>query len=215
MKTLAPLQPGHYYHIYNRGNNREDLFREERNYRYFLQLYARHVHPIAITFAYCLMRNHFHFLVRIKESSQTSQVSETCEVLTPCEALTPCEVLTPREVSQHFSNLFNAYTKAINKAYGRTGSLFEERFGRIEVTSDAYFANLIFYIHFNSQKHGFVDDFREWPWSSYGALRGSSVTKLDRTEVLDWFGGEARFEEFHRGMMDEKAVAALIDEDLV
>ncbi len=44
MKTGAPLQPGCYYHIYNRGNNREDLFREERNYRYFLQLYAHHVH---------------------------------------------------------------------------------------------------------------------------------------------------------------------------
>ncbi len=66
MKTLTPLQPGGYYHIYNRGNNREDLFREERNYRYFLQLYVYHVYPIADTFAYCLMRNHFHLLVRIK-----------------------------------------------------------------------------------------------------------------------------------------------------
>ena len=75
MKTTAPLQPGHYYHVYNRGNNREDLFREECNYRYFLQLYTRHVLPIAITFAYCLMRNHFHFLVRIRETTlQTSQV---------------------------------------------------------------------------------------------------------------------------------------------
>ena len=83
---------------------------------------------------------------------QTSQVSETCEV-------------SPREVSfkpsQHFSNLFNAYTKAINKAYGRTGSLFQDRFGRIQVTADAYFTNLIYYIHHNPQKHGLVDDFRE------------------------------------------------------
>jgi len=219
MKTIAPLQPGHYYHIYNRGNNREDLFREERNYRYFLQLYARHVLPIAITFAYCLMRNHFHFLVRIREAlQQTSQVSETCEVSTPGE------VLTPRQVSQHFSNFFNAYTKAMNKAYGRTGSLFEERFGRIEVTTDAYFTNLVFYIHFNPQKHGFVDDFRDWPWSSYHTLQAAGDTKLNRAEVLDWFGGKtqvwwtkkpSQFEEFHRGMVDEKAVAALIDEDLV
>ena len=206
MKTTAPLQPGHYYHIYNRGNNREDLFREERNYRYFLQLYARHVHPIADTFAYCLMRNHFHLLVRIKE---TSQVSETCEVLATRE------VLTPREVSQHFSNLFNAYTKAINKAYGRTGSLFEERFGRIEVTSDRYFLQLIFYIHFNPQKHGFVDDFREWPWSSYHTLQAAGDTKLNRAEVLNWFGDAGKYEVFHRGLVDEKVVAALIDEDLV
>jgi len=203
MKTYATLQPGLFYHIYNRGNNREDLFLEERNYRYFLQLYAQHVHPVADTFAYCLMRNHFHLLVRIKETSRvlkTSQVSETCEVSKP---------------SQHFSNLFNAYTKAINKAYQRTGSLFEERFGRIEVSSDAYFANLIFYIHFNPQKHGFVKSFREWPWSSYHALRSGGTTKLDRAQVLDWFGGVTQLEEFHCGMVDEKSLAALIDEDLI
>jgi hypothetical protein len=45
MKNITTLHPGRYYHIFNRGNNREDLFREERNYRYFLKLYAKHVHP--------------------------------------------------------------------------------------------------------------------------------------------------------------------------
>ena len=150
------------------------------------------------------MRNHFHLLVRIKE---TSQVSETCEVSS--------EVSKAFKPSQYFSNLCNAYTKAINKAYGRTGSLFEERFGRIEVTSERYFMNLIFYIHFNPQKHGFVTNFQDWPWSSYHALRTTSETKLNRAEVLDWFGNVTQFEDFHRGMVDEKAVAALIDEDLV
>jgi len=199
MKSVAPLEPGGYYHIYNRGNNGEDLFREERNYRYFLQLYAHHVHPAADTFAYCLLRNHFHLLVRIK-TEQTSQVSKTCEVY--------------RKPSQHFSNLFNAYTKALNKAYGRTGSLFQERFGRIAVSSDAYFWRLVFYIHFNPQKHGFVDDFREWPWSSYAALRGTGATNLRRDEVLQWFGGVGEFERSHACRVDERAIARLIEEDL-
>ncbi len=195
-KSLMPLQPGLYYHIYNRGNNREELFYEERNYRYFLKLYTRYIHTIADTYAYCLMRNHFHLLLRIKE---TSQVSETCEVFKP---------------SRYFSNFFNAYAKAINKAYERTGSLFEERFGRVEITSDAHFVHLVFYIHFNPQKHGFVDDFRDWHWSSYNALCSTGTTKLKRTEVLEWFGGKKQFEEFHRGMIDEKALETLIDEDV-
>jgi hypothetical protein len=122
--------------------------------------------------------------------------------------------MTPRQVSQRFSNFFNAYTKSINKAYRRTGSLFEERFGRIEVTTDAYFASLVFYIHFNPRKHGFVDDFRDWPWSSYHTLRAARDTKLDRAAVLNWFGDKTQFDEFHRGRVDEKTVAALIDEDL-
>jgi putative transposase len=204
MKSLVPLQAGKYYHIYNRGNNRADLFQEERNYRYFLQLYAHHIQPVADTFAYCLLRNHFHLMVRIKDSpaiGHTSQVSETCEV---SKSYKP---------SQNFSNLFNAYTKATNKAYERTGSLFEERFGRIEVTSQRYFYQLIFYIHFNPQKHKFVDDFRNWPWSSFQALCSCGQTRLARTEVIDWFGGQQDFVAFHNGMVDEHAIAALVDED--
>lgn len=196
-----------YYHIYNRGNNRENLFLEKRNYPYFLSLYTKHIEPIADTYAYCLMRNHFHLSVRIKteeEFRQTSRVLETREVSNSNKKFNP---------SQNFANLFNAYTKAINKGYGRTGSLFEERFGRIPVTSDSYFTTLIFYIHYNPQKHGFVDDFRDWEWSSYHALVGTGQTKLKRSVVLNMFDGIKGFEEFHQGRVDEKKLAMLVDEE--
>lgn len=204
--TTTPLVPGMYYHIYNRGNNHENLFIEKRNYSYFLSLYTKHIEPIADTYAYCLLRNHFHFSVRIKteEEYQASQVFKTCEASSKKKKFNP---------SQSFSNLFNAYAKAINKGYGRTGSLFEERFGRIPVTNDSYFTTLIFYIHYNPQKHGFVDDFRDWEWSSYYALVGAGETKLKRIEVLNMFGGIKGFEEFHQGKVDEKKLAALIDDE--
>ena len=81
MQTLTPLEPGTYYHIYNRGVNRENIFREERNYAYFLRLYSKHITPVAETFAYCLLRNHFHLLVRVREYVQTDAVLETASVL--------------------------------------------------------------------------------------------------------------------------------------
>jgi REP element-mobilizing transposase RayT len=192
--TTTPLIPGMYYHIYNRGNNRENLFLEKRNYPYFLSLYAKYIEPIADTYAYCLMRNHFHVLLRIKTKEESLQKKK----------------FNP---SQHFANLFNAYAKAINKGYGRTGSLFEERFGRIPVTNDSYFTTLIFYIHYNPQKHGFVDDFRDWEWTSYHALAGTGGTKLKRSDVLNRFDGLRGFEKFHQGMVDEKKLAVLIDEE--
>jgi putative transposase len=73
MTSPTPLEYGQYYHIYNRGNNGENLFFEERNYPYFLKLYAHHILPVANTYAYCLLRNHFHALVRIRteEEQQT------------------------------------------------------------------------------------------------------------------------------------------------
>ena len=67
MTSPSPLVPGVFYHIYNRGTNRENIFVEERNYGYFLQLYAKHIEPVAKTYAYSLLKNHFHVLARIRE----------------------------------------------------------------------------------------------------------------------------------------------------
>ena len=195
MTNPAPLQWGQTYHIYNRGINRENLFLEERNYRYFLQLYARHISPIADTYAYCLLRNHFHLLVRIKEPSDLEDPS------------------TAKQPSRHFSNLFNAYAKAFNRSQDRTGSLFQRPFGRIEVTSDAYFAWLVVYIHHNPEKHGFVDDFRDWPYSSYHAHLSEQPTRLQREEVLGWFDGPQGFAMAHQQEVDRRLLAPLIADD--
>jgi REP element-mobilizing transposase RayT len=200
MQAIIPLEPGHYYHIYNRGNNRENIFFEERNYCYFLQLYQKYILPVCDTFAYCLMRNHFHILVRVLEK-QTCQVSETWQVL------------EPRYVSLQFSNLFNSYAKAMNTAYQRTGSLFQKPFNRIEVDSDRYFAQLIHYIHFNPQKHGFVDDFRQYPFSSYQAIVSDKPTNVRKDEVLQWFQGKDYFVQLHDVLCEESVIRHLVTED--
>ncbi len=118
-----------------------------------------------------------------------------------------------REPTRAFAALFTAYTKTVNNTYHRTGRLFQEHFGRIEVTSDTYFTNLIFCIHSNPQKHGFVADFRDWPWTSYGAMITDQPTRVNRTQVLDWFRGVADFTHFHQGTVDERCISILIRDD--
>ncbi len=199
------MQPGRYYHVLNRGNNRENIFLEERNYTYFLQLYAKYVAPVADTFAYCLLHNHFHLLIRVKDVQESDSERSDSERSERSDRLNP--------VTRGFTSLFQSYSMAINKACNRTGKLFQEHFARIEVTSDAYFTNLIFYIHFNPQRHGFVNDWRDWPWSSYPTLMSDRPTQLQRGEALDWFAGRARFAEFHHGAADERLVAHLIEGD--
>ncbi len=201
-----PLEPGSYYHIYNRGVNRENIFREERNYAYFLRLYTRYIAPVAETFAYYLLRNHFHLLVRIREHLQTDAVLETASVSERAS-------VSPALASKAFNNFLAAYAKAINKAYERTGALFQHHFGRIPVTSDNYFAALVRYIHHNPRKHGFVSDFRDWPYSSYHVLLSDKPTRLERAAVLDWFGGVRGMQELHAAEVDEQALSALIDDD--
>lgn len=191
-----------YYHIYNRGINHENIFVEERNYSYFLQIYEKYIEPVVETFAYCLMRNHFHLLVRIKSqdeisfnslapqlsNSQTPKVSETFGVLSP---------------SHQFSRFFNAYAKSINKALGRTGSLFQRPFGRVLISSNAQLWTVLVYIHQNPQKHRFVEDFRNWNWSSYKTLGMDQPTRLKRDTVLDWFGGRQAYLDLHAHKFSE------------
>ena len=202
MARAVILQFGKYYHVFNHGNNRENIFVAERNYRYFLQLYGKHIMPVADTYVYCLLGNHFHLLVRIKTPEEQD--------LTGFPNLSG---LLPRSPSQHFSNLFNAYAKAFNKAYDRTGALFQRPFGRIEVTTDPHFVQLVTYIHRNPQRHAFVDDYRAWPYSSYQAMLSSEATHLQREEVLEWFQGVKSFQSAHLNQADERRIEALVSDD--
>lgn len=70
MQAIPPLEFGKFYHIYNRGINSSPLFKETGNYEHFLKLYDLHIEPIAETYTWCLMKNHFHFLIRIKEKEE-------------------------------------------------------------------------------------------------------------------------------------------------
>ena len=194
MPKPEPLQFETTYHIYNRDNNREILFRQPENYRYFLQLYLKHFHPYVRTYAYCLLPNHFHFCVSIRSETEikTLRVLKTLRVSTP---------------SQAFGNLCNAYTKAINKRFERTGSLFENPFGRKRVENAAYFKNLIIYIHQNPQTHGIVDDFKEWPFSSYQAFLSEKDTRMDKTAVFNHFNCPESFHTHHRAIIDIPEIA--------
>ena len=217
--THQPLQFGEYYHIYNRGNNRENLFIQQRNYPYFMQLYAKHILPIAETFAYCLMPNHFHFLIRTRTEKEQIEYQIQIGSFLENEPISK-PISKPistgqkvKEPSRVFNNLFIAYARAFNKAANRTGVLFETPFRRKIVTSDAYFYRLIVYIHMNPQKHGFVDDFRDWQWSSYWALLSEKETHLGRERVHEWFGSRDYFDEFHQESLKESDIAEFIEKD--
>ena len=200
MTSPAHLQHNLCYHIYNRGVNRENIFVEEKNYEYFTQLYLKYTSPVADTFAFCMLRNHFHLLVRIRSREEI----ELEQTLKDSESF---------RVSQQFSNFFNAYAKSINKAYGRTGSLFQHPFGRRIVHTHAYFLRAVRYIHQNPQKHGFVRDFRDWPHSSYPIFLDSTPAFVMREQVLAWFGGVDGYVRIHRENLENAPFAPDDEED--
>jgi REP element-mobilizing transposase RayT len=209
MTSPSPLLYDTYYHIYNRGVNRENIFIEERNYDLFLRLYEKHLMPLVDTFAYCMLRNHFHICLRTKSEDEILDFQKTLRVSSVNRRHDKQETIANQEESQsrkplgskflsdHFSYFFNAYAKTMNKAYGRTGSLFQHPFGRVPITSDHQFWNVIAYIHQNPQKHGFVKDFRDWKYSSYEVLLTGKKTILNRAETMKWFGTKAEYLSLH------------------
>ena len=194
MQYLEPLRYGKYFHIYNRGINSCDLFRKRTNYEYFLELYDKHISPVADTFAWVLMKNHFHILVRIKDKEINPLNPQGFENL---EGL---EDSDSKQLSQPFANLFNAYAKAYNKLYNRTGSLFEHPFRRKEIAGKEYFKTMVIYIHNNPVHHMFTKYAMDYPWSSYTTCISIKPTRLKRDMVFGWFDNEANFKNAHKNL---------------
>jgi putative transposase len=129
---------GGFYHVYNRGNDRQAIFREPDNYFYFLRLLRHHLveHNIEII-AYCLMPNHYHLLVHLNAEG----------------------------LSRRMKSFSVAYTKAMNQRFSRVGSLFQGRFQAKRVEDEAYLLHLTRYIHLNPVKAGLVARSEDWELS--------------------------------------------------
>ncbi len=190
MQQLESLTYGKFYHIYNRGINGCDLFKGKENYEYFLNLYDIHVSPIADTFAWVLMKNHFHLLVRIKDEEYIKNLQGFGN-------------LRGLKLYQSFSNLFNAYAKAFNKQRQRTGSLFEHPFHRKLISDVEYFKRVVIYVHNNPVHHGFTEHAMDYPWSSYLTCISVKPTQLQRDEVIGWFDNKANFKIAHENHRDD------------
>lgn len=178
-KYSAVFTPGKFYHVYNHAVSNDLLFRNWGNYNYFLNLYKKYFESTASTYAYCLLPNHFHLLIKIPEE------------------------VTGLEVSEQFRRMFIAYSRAFNLQQRRRGTLFERFVKRVEVDSDEYLLWLVYYIHRNPIHHRYARDFKHYRWSSYRLFISSGETGIRREEVFDLFGSRKLFLEFHRRNLKE------------
>ncbi len=217
MLQYEKLDYGHFYHIYHHAVGGRNLYRVANNYEHFLNLYNKYIESVAETYAWVLMPNHFHVLVRIKEEKQigfykklnsdrsddsvrfqtTTDLSEFGEP----ERIDISKLKRPVP-SKHFSHLFNAYSRYFNNSIETCGTLFERRFKRKQIDNMEYLRRVVIYIHCNPIHHGFCSHPLEYPWSSYLTCTSDKSTKLKRDEIIGWFGGKKAFEEEHVKKID-------------
>lgn len=189
MKHYEKFTPGSFYHIFNHAVGNDNLFRSHENYLFFLNRYNHHLFPVFKTFAYCLMPNHFHMLIQIRDEHEIEELIPKQEENFDFHKF----------IMQRLSNFLNSYAKAFNKQQSRKGGLFIDYTKRKEINNDAYFTRVINYIHQNPVHHGFSNTAEDWEYSSYNSIISVDKTsKLERGVIFDWFGGIEQFAAFHK-----------------
>lgn len=201
------FKPNTIYHIYNQGNNRQKIFYKDDNYIYFLRKMRQHLLPHVEFLAYCLMPNHFHFLVYTKESAclPYSGTKWTGDSKSPVHSNTK----SPNEKQQNLHHaikiLLSSYTRAINKQEDTSGSLFrgktKAKNGIIDgfVTVNGKNKNLFFrpdnhysrvcfeYIHENPVEAKLCSEQVDWRYSSaidYAGLRNGTLCNQELAKKL-------------------------------
>ena len=175
---------GEFYHIYNRGNAKQNIFINNEDFKFFLLRLRQNLFPKEDSnsriqnlpagsfslISYCLMPNHFHLIVK-----QNSEIPTSKLVLKVC----------------------TSYSKYFNKKYEQVGHVFQDRFKQVHIDDSSYLTWLVAYVHQNPKVAGLVKDLKDYPWSSYLDFlekRGDGI--CDKEIILSQFKNIADFENF-------------------
>ncbi|SFC15013.1 transposase [Kaistella jeonii] len=192
---LTPIDSDCFYHIYNRGVNGEIIFRNERNYNFFLNKIKENLLSVCDIYAYCLMPNHFHLLVRIKNDNELAEIAKN----TFTDSKTEKGLHSFNHIfSKQFSRIFNSYSQAFNKENNRHGALIESPFKRKQISSEDYLRKCIIYIHQNPI-NGCLENYA---YSSYKTILSDLPTSLKRAEVIELFEERENFAFCHKKEVD-------------
>jgi len=159
------------YHIYNRGNNRQRIFFNNGNYEYFLKKCHHFLKPVCRIFAWCLMPNHFHFLIDVDDKS-----------LVPVKS----GGISMPAITNGFRLLQSSYAKGVNKQQNRTGNLFQQKTkAKLVSGQDDYTRTAFLYIHQNPVKAKLIKLPGEWEYSSWREyFQGYNSGLCDTTKFL-------------------------------
>ena len=199
---MEKLQPNCSYHIFNHANGFENIFTVDDNYRFYLDKYQQYILPIAETYAYCLLPNHFHLVVRIRRREVLEEVfrnfkSTNFSKVPNLEKVEVTDNMIEYYISKQFANLFSCYTQSFNKVNKRRGSLFLKNFRREPIENKAYFLNAVIYTHRNPVHHAFCDRYTDWSYTSFCEIKERNSQMIEVEKLLRMFGGRDSFIDLH------------------
>ncbi len=202
-----PLLPEQTCHLFSRAVGDEKLFLSPENYLFFLKKLKQHTSGICDLYAYSLLPNHFHLLVKMKHEDEVRKQFEIIKKI----KFNPIQHDVCDFIMERFSNFLNSYSKAFNKVNKRKGALFMDYLKRSIVNKSGDFTSFIWYIHKNAVHHQLAKSIGIWKYDSYQSLIREAPTALLRHELMEWFGGKEAFIKFHQQTIDLKIQVNDID----
>ncbi len=198
---LVDFEEEKLYHVTCKTVAKRVLFTSDDNKNFFLKRYKNFLLHFADTFAYNLLKNHVHLIIKTKTAEEITNHLLKTEELTPTQQRFLNGTCSFHElIEQQFHRLFISYSLAFNKQQNLHGHLFNRPFRRTEIEDLGHFIKACVYIHANNHRHGFKNDFTKYKWSSYQAIIGNKPTDIKRNEILYWFGGIKNFIELHEAL---------------
>jgi len=167
-----------------------------------LRKYDEYLSSYLTTYAFCLLGNHFHLLVKLNKTTDIIETAIENKVLDLrlskfLELGKSKDVVAGLIISNQFRKFFMAYAKAINNQEKRTGSLFEKNFRRLIIDNISYLNHAMQYIHYNPVHHRFNNNFKDYPWSSYSKILKPKPSKLPKHQIIESFNGIENYIVFH------------------
>ena len=172
-----------FYHLYNRGINRKTVFFTSEHYKYFLWKVKKYLKPRCDILAYCLMPNHFHFLIYCSSIYNSSNYISRPTTLSrrTTEPLPDSQIIHP--VSQAVRIILSSYARGINLQKTRTGSLFQQSTKAKFLKAEDHPLTVFNYIHQNPMRGGIANHVDDWQFSSFREYFPSSVSNICNTEL--------------------------------
>ena len=198
---MEKLIPNQSYHIFNHANGFENIFIEDENYQFFLEKYQLYISSIAESYAYCMLPNHFHLVVRICRKEIIEELIRSPNTNFSKVPNFGKVGLTDKQIeyyiSKQFANFFSCYTQSFNKINKRRGSLFLKNFRRELIDNKDYFLNAVIYTHRNPVHHVFCDRLNEWSYTSFCEIIENKSIIIEVDKLLRIFGGKESFINLH------------------
>jgi REP element-mobilizing transposase RayT len=191
------IEEGGVYHLYNKAVSDLVLFREEKDYLFFVTKYQKYFNNYFDTFAYCLIPNHFHFMIRVKANEEIKDAVKKENSAAAIKYLNG-ESSFNHFISDQFRRFFSSFAIKYNNKYHHEGAVFRKRIKKVRVSTDGSIQRLLCYIHHNPIHHKLTEEYSHWNYSSYNDYFDNAKIIIAKKWMINWLGNKSIFNEIHK-----------------